>query len=205
MTKEIYITLAHKYCDDEELVLLCWNEIEVHYSKSNRHYHNLNHLMDLYAQLSDLKNGISDWDTLLFSLFYHDVIYNSRKQNNEEKSAELAVKRMLQLGLPPEKVSKCKDQIIATKSHQEAADPDTNFFTDADLSILGRDRDTYRTYCANIRKEYAIYPGFIYNKGRKKVVRHFLEMERIFKTKEFFERFEMQARDNLEKELRGLI
>lgn len=93
--------------------------------------------------------------------------------------------------------------IIATKRH-EAADYETNLFTDADLSILGSDNDTYHQYLRNIRREYSMYPGLIYNAGRKKVVLHFLGMDAIFKTKEFSERLEAQARKNLKAELSRL-
>jgi predicted metal-dependent HD superfamily phosphohydrolase len=39
---------------------------------------------------------------------------------------------------------------------------------DADLSILGKDLDTYLAYTKMIRKEYSIYPDFLYKPGRKK-------------------------------------
>jgi predicted metal-dependent HD superfamily phosphohydrolase len=90
---------------------------------------------------------------------------------------------------------------LATKTHILAADSDTNFFTDADLSVLGSDWESYSAYFKNVRKEYAIYPDFIYNSGRKEVLKHFLGMNQIFKTDFFYAKFEAQARLNLEREL----
>jgi predicted metal-dependent HD superfamily phosphohydrolase len=81
---------------------------------------------------------------------------------------------------------------------------DTNLFTDADLSILGQPWETYLAYAQNVRKEYGQYPKIIYRSGRKKVLRHFLEMERIFKTEYFFEKYEICARKNIEQELENL-
>jgi predicted metal-dependent HD superfamily phosphohydrolase len=49
-----------------------------------------------------------------------------------------------------------------------------------------------------------MYPDFLYRPGRRKVLQHFLDMERIFKTEEFASKFEKQARVNLGWELRGL-
>ena len=80
-------------------------------------------------------------------------------------------------------------------------DTDTNLFTDADLAILGTDWNSYKKYYQQIRKEYSIYPDMIYNPGRKKVLHHFLHMERIYKTVWFYNRYEQQAIINLEKEL----
>jgi predicted metal-dependent HD superfamily phosphohydrolase len=94
--------------------------------------------------------------------------------------------------------------ILATKTHVPNENPDVNFFTDADLSVLGQSFEVYIKYYENIRKEYAWYPNIIYNRGRKKVLEHFLAMERIYKTDYFFDKFEKQARSNMAEELRCL-
>ena len=111
---------------------------------------------------------------------------------------------MKEIGVQESDVKLCYEQIIATKSHSENSESDTNYFTDADLSILGRTPTKYKTYCSNIRKEYSIYPDFLYKKGRKKVVNHFLSMKKIFKTDEFYNRYEEQAKLNLQQELKSL-
>jgi predicted metal-dependent HD superfamily phosphohydrolase len=49
-----------------------------------------------------------------------------------------------------------------------------------------------------------IFPDFVYKPGRKKVLLHFLAMERIFKTDYFFHKFELLAKQNLQKELEML-
>jgi predicted metal-dependent HD superfamily phosphohydrolase len=90
---------------------------------------------------------------------------------------------------------------LATKHHQLSADEDVNYFTDADLSILGQDWGTYLDYAKKIRKEYRLYPDLAYKPGRKKVLQHFFEMESIFKTSGFRERYEAAARRNLQQEL----
>jgi predicted metal-dependent HD superfamily phosphohydrolase len=178
-----------------------WKEIESSYSAKSRHYHTLYHLKDLLQQLEQVRSEIANWDTVLFTLYYHDVVYNSRKGDNEERSAQYAIRRMKELGVPLNITGDCEKQIIATKSHQVSESGDTNLFTDADLSILGRDWEVYQRYTGNIRKEYAIYPDLIYKPGRRKVLRHFLAMERIFKTRYFYDKFERQARQNIEGEL----
>jgi predicted metal-dependent HD superfamily phosphohydrolase len=71
-----------------------------------------------------------------------------------------------------------------------------------DLCILGADPIKYVDYCGRIRKEYNIIPDIIYKPGRAKVLKHFLEMERIFKTKHFFQLYEEQARLNIGAELK---
>lgn len=201
MLKETFIELLRNYTDNYRLTNELWTEIEQHYSGKKRHYHTLQHLNNLLTQLTEFKDKIQNWDTILFTLYYHDIIYNPIKSDNEEKSAELAESRLRQIYAPNEKIELCKRQIIATKTHTKSTESDTNFFIDADLSVLGQDWDTYTSYYKSIRKEYAVYPDFLYNAGRKKVVKHFLAMDSIFKTDVFYKAFETQAKRNLTDEL----
>lgn len=201
MLKETFIELVKRYTDNVSLANELWTEIEANYSAKKRHYHTLQHLDNLFHQLFPIKEKLEDWETILFSLYYHDVVYNATKSDNEEKSAALAEKRLKQISVPLEIIERCKEQILATKSHTPSPHSDTNYFTDADLSILGQDWETYFIYCKNVRKEYSIYPDLLYNPGRKKVLKHFLTMEKIFKTDLFYDRFEKQAKENLSKEI----
>jgi predicted metal-dependent HD superfamily phosphohydrolase len=202
--KETFIQLIGNYTTDARLIAQLWNEIETNYSNKKRHYHTLTHLDNLLQQLLAVKTEIKDWDTILFTLYYHDIIYNPLKTTNEEKSAEFAQNRMQLLGVPQPIIDNCVNQILATKKHLLSEDADTNIFTDADLCILGQPWQVYEKYYKQVRKEYALYPDLIYNPGRKKVLQHFLQMQQIFKTDYFFNKFEMQAKENVEKELQQL-
>ncbi len=201
MIKKTFIKLVSTYTLDQQLIVEMWDEIERSYSDSKRYYHTLSHLDNLYLQLLSVKNHIEHFDTLLFSLFYHDIVYNPLKSDNEESSALLAEKRMQQVGVPEAIIENCKAQILATKNHVVSTTPDINYFTDADLSILGQSWDVYSTYINSIRKEYAVYPDLLYKPGRRKVVQHFLSMENIYKTPYFHNKFESQAKENLNREL----
>jgi predicted metal-dependent HD superfamily phosphohydrolase len=55
-----------------------------------------------------------------------------------------------------------------------------------------------------LRKEYSSYPDFLHNKGRKRVIKYFLFKDKIYKTKEFYERYGNQAKINLKTELEFL-
>jgi predicted metal-dependent HD superfamily phosphohydrolase len=202
--QQVFIETAKSYTTNSSLIEKLWIDIEKQYSGKKRYYHKPSHLENLYAQLSAVKTQVLDWDTLMFSLFYHDVVYNVLKHDNEEKSAALAGKRLVEINVPAAMVEKCQSQILATKAHTISAEKDTNLFIDADLSILGQPADVYKTYCAQVRKEYSVYPDVIYNPGRKKVLAHFLQMERIFKTTAFYEMFEQQTRLNIKAELERL-
>ncbi|MNL39457.1 hypothetical protein D3C87_1617380 [compost metagenome] len=108
---------------------------------------------------------------------------------------------MKQIGVSNHVIDLCRKQILATKSHLESTDSDTNYFTDADLSILGQAWEMYAMYSQNVRKEYAIYSNSIYRAGRLKVLNHFLSKHCIYKTSYFHQKFEQQAQDNLKNEV----
>ena len=201
MLKETFIGLLTNYTDNDSLTNELWTEIEKNYTSKKRHYHTLQHLDNLLKQLTEVKDEIQNWNAILFTLYYHDIIYNSLKSDNEEKSAGLAEKRLKQISVSIETIELCINQILATKSHLKSTDSDTNYFTDADLSVLGQNWETYSLYYKNVRKEYSIYPDLVYNPGRKKVLKYFLSMNRIYKTDFFFCKFETQAKRNLTNEL----
>lgn len=204
MLTDTFLQLFTNYTADHVLANNFWLEIFTKYSEPKRHYHTITHLENLIADLKEVQEQIMDWETTLFAVFYHDIIYKATSSSNEEDSAKIAQERLTEIGYPTEKIARCTTMILATKQHVYSEDTDTNLLTDADLSILGQNAEEYQEYTDNIRKEYSIYPDFVYMPGRKKVIQHFLQMERIYKTDYFFDKYEKQARVNLANELEVL-
>ncbi|RQO42504.1 hypothetical protein DBR39_01100 [Chryseobacterium sp. KBW03] len=202
--KNQFEQLCSPFTKDQQLMNDLWNEIETRYSEKGRHYHNLLHLENMFRELEEVKGKLSDFTVISFSVFYHDIIYDATSKSNEEKSAVTAEKRLTELHINKDKISIISEQILATKAHQRSDHEDTNYLLDADLSVLGKDFKTYLEYTQNIRKEYSIYPDFLYKPGRKKVLKHFLQLESIFKTDYFKDKYEAQAKENIAAELRLL-
>jgi len=196
--------LTAKYSGNDKLRHAAWDEIETAYSHKSRHYHNLQHLEYMMGLVRLYEADIANVDTMLFTIYYHDIVYNIASQDNELKSAELAVNRLESLAVPDEQIKQCRKQIMATKDHEFCTDQDSQYLVDIDLAILGEQHDEYETYAKKIRKEYQVYPFFLYKQGRKKVLEHFLNMERIYKTQALYQSREQQARANLQWELNSL-
>ena len=203
MIEEEFIGSLKNYTVDGEQRQIMWSEVEKNYSRPDRHYHNLTHLNSMLTELNLYKDKFNNWDTIIFAIVYHDLVYNTLKSNNEERSAEMAIKRLTKIAFPEKEITFCAQLIHATKKH-EPGDQETNLFTDADLSILGADPETYKAYSKQIRLEYSIYPDLIYNPGRKKVLTHFLKMHKIYKTNDFSDRYEQNAKTNIQTELNSL-
>jgi predicted metal-dependent HD superfamily phosphohydrolase len=201
MLQQIFGVLTSKTSDDQNLCHAMWKELTFNYGLPSRHYHNLKHLENLVQELEPCKMLIEDYDVVLYSVFYHDIIYNVLNKDNEESSAAMAVKALGLLGIDEYRVARCAQQIMATKNHAFHSDKDTNLFTDADLSILGKDEKTYKLYSEQVRREYAVYKDEVYYPGRAKILQHFLDMSRIYKTDFFYQKYEDQARKNIGQEL----
>lgn len=173
--------------------------LEKVYSGKSRHYHNLNHLQEMIELFDIYYSNLKNPNEVLYSIFYHDYVYKATRKDNELKSAELA------LVILPDTISLNKpfvfDAICATQLHQHNEIYDINWLIDFDLKILSKDWEDYQTYCYQIRKEYKIYPNFLYKPGRKKALEHFLEQEFIYKTEAFRNLFDEKARNNIKREI----
>ena len=77
MLKETFIELLTKFTDDISLTNKFWTEIEENYSDKKRYYHTLTHLDNLQNQLCEVKDKITNWESILFTLYYHDIVYNA--------------------------------------------------------------------------------------------------------------------------------
>lgn len=198
-----WLNLSSKYTDNKLLLNQLWKEIDKNYTFKKRHYHNLTHIGNMLRSVSIDQNDLSDPDCLEFAIWYHDIIYNATKSNNELKSAEFAQKRLKTLQIDQKKIESCVNLIISTKKHEviNAQDEDNAYLLDWDLAILGSSWKWYKDYTEKIRKEYSMFPDFMYKKGRKNVLQHFLTRPRIYYTEKYHHLWEANARNNLQKEL----
>jgi predicted metal-dependent HD superfamily phosphohydrolase len=170
------------------------------YSDPARHYHNLGHLRDILDAVRSLLGHVHDPAAVQLAAWFHDVVYDPRANDNEERSADQAEVVLRRLGLPEQTITAVRRLILQTKTH-EADDPDGWALLDADLAILGAAPDRYAAYAAAIRQEYAWVPDDAYRAGRSRVLQQFLQRKRLFRTDTFFSALEVRARTNLTQEL----
>ena len=199
--KIIFFKRLSKYTDNKKLINDTFADLLNDYTGEKRHYHDLTHVVDLLNLLEANKFLIGDDDVIFFAIWFHDAIYNTWKTNNEEKSAEMAQNVLSKTSMPPSRIEKVVNYIMATKTHVSNNDNDLNFFLDFDLSILGADEVIYEVYTRQIREEYNSFISFNYSRGRKKMLKSLLEREFIYNTPVFREKLEAKARENMEKEL----
>lgn len=203
--KERWKALSSRYTKDESRSETIFNLLVQMYTEKHRSYHNLSHIDWLLALSDSMKDEIGDYDAIRFAIWFHDAVYNTRRNDNEEKSAEMSAASLEELAVPVVTAGAVREMILATKHHHcENLTEDAKLFLDLDLSILGASEEVYRAYSEAIRKEYSWVPRFLYRRSRKKILNDFLRRERIFLTEDMRARFDLQARRNIKREIESL-
>ncbi len=174
------------------------------YTEEQRFYHNTKHLNELILLISFLEdskaiNKHQATQLFLISVF-HDAIYDPRKFDNEEKSAELFLDTVIEeivftkkLYFSPdsnteEKIKYIKnnhekatdileiyDAIIDTKTHKPRS-PISEIFSAIDLFGLSNytSQELIETE-ENVFKEYQCYDYLLYHENRLKILTEFNE------------------------------
>jgi predicted metal-dependent HD superfamily phosphohydrolase len=183
---------------------LVFDELAARYRTSDRHYHDLRHVLAVLDVVQALVGSTAS-PALLLAAWFHDAVYDPRAADNEERSAELARTLLTPLGVSGEVVAEAARLILLTKTHQCADDDrDGQVLLDADLAVLGAEEDEYDAYASAIRREYAWVPDEDYRKGRTRVLEKFLERGRIYLTDICHRAAEDRARRNLRREIAAL-
>ena len=176
------------------------------YAEPGRHYHDRRHLDECLALL-DLVPGLETHEKRLlrWAILWHDAIYDPERTDNEEQSAELARRELLDCGVGQDEAAGVARLIRLTKAHL-AGDNDRlgALLVSIDLSILGSGAERYRSYVEAVRREYAHVSDEEWRSGRAAVLKRLLGAGPLYPDPGFREQLEAQARRNMEEELRSL-
>lgn len=197
----IFYKKLSKYSDNTAFINNTFDELFRHYSSDNRQYHNLSHIIKLLNLFEEFKFNLQHEDVVFFAIWFHDAIYSTWRDDNEEKSAFWAAEVLKETSMPLVNIEKVIQYITATKTHDSNNEMDLNFFLDFDLTILGADDTIYDVYTRQIREEFSLMPSFLYKRGRRKVLNALLDRPQIYKTSVFYNMMESKARENMQREL----
>ena len=174
------------------------------YTASGRHYHTLQHIQTLLEAVQREAATLHDVAAVQLAVWFHDAVYNPLRDDNEARSAALALKFLAESGWPPARQQRVAQLIERTKDHtlpQPDTDTDLHLFLDADLGILGTSEATYWQYAQQVRQEYHLVPDFLYRRGRCKVLAKLLATPILYRTEHYRAQLEAAARHNLHAEL----
>jgi predicted metal-dependent HD superfamily phosphohydrolase len=170
------------------------------YRAPERHYHNLQHVSDCLAELDVVKEFARDPISIELALWFHDAIYDPKKNDNEEQSAEFAKIVLSRAQLPSGRIDTVTRLILATKTHA-SSDEDTRLLIDIDLAILGQPTERFDQYERQIRSEYGWVTEPVFRGKRLEILKNFFARTSIYATLPFALKYEAQARKNLQRSI----
>ncbi|MEH1789066.1 hypothetical protein [Nostoc sp.] len=183
-----------------------FNLLVAAYSTPGRYYHTLKHIDHVLNTIQILQGYTNNVAAVQLAAWFHDVVYDSQAQDNEERSADYASELLSNLGIPEIIITTVTRLILNTKDHQAAVnDYDSQVLLDADLAILATDPVQYGEYTYGIRQEYAWVAEKNYITGRQQVLEGFLKRSRIYFTPLMLEFAEPSARGNIQGEIQSLL
>ncbi|MFF8448073.1 hypothetical protein ACF06Q_10265 [Streptomyces leeuwenhoekii] len=172
------------------------------WQEPQRRYHTLTHLTAVLDHIDVLQEYADDPDLVRLAAWFHDAVYLPDRSENEERSARLAERALPEAGVSEAKTAEVARLVRLTVTHDPAEDDrDGQVLCDADLAILAAPPSGYAAYTAAVREEYHFVPGDAFREGRAAVLRHLLELPRLFRTPYGREKWEATARYNLTSEL----
>ena len=176
------------------------------YAEPHRRYHNAHHvgavLHDADRLAEKLQLRAPDRAVLTLAACAHDVVYDARPGDDERRSAQWARDWLTRAGVAEHHVARVEELVLATLSHS-APDNDVvaSVLLDADLAILGADRDTYDRYRRAVRAEFAAVDDAAWRIGRSQVLAGLLGKDPLFRTEPGRRTWETPAKANLRWEL----
>lgn len=199
--------------DPVELPAAQLGSLRESYLSPPRAYHHFGHVQEVLRHYRAVAEG-PGWHRpveVWLAVLYHDAVYVPGRSDNEIASARLAAEHIDRwwqgAGIDAGRVS---DLIRLTARHGALgagdagvgdAGDDARHFLDCDMAILGAPPATFAEYDRAIAEEYRAVPRWLYRIKRRRFFRMLLASEWIFHSVFFRERFERQARQNLDAAL----
>lgn len=174
------------------------------YAEPHRHYHTAQHLDECFACFDEIGPLAEHPAEVAIALWFHDAIYDPKRQDNEERSAAWARRTMLAAGAAPDAAARVHALVMATRHAAVPRGQDEAVLVDIDLSILGAAPGRFDEYERQVRAEYAWVPEFLFRRKRRQILDELLARASIFSTAPMRGRLEARARANLGRSLERL-
>lgn len=173
----------------------------------HRVHHGWVHIAEMLREARELPPGmVREPLRLRGGILFHDIVCVPRAQNNEQKSADFALRFYRGQNMVP-----IHGLIMATQHvfPFQYFEDDRDIICDLDLSTIGVDKDRFDRYRLNIAKEYF---GYCTSEQFDRVTQVFFsrlqdqaDRDYIYRTEFFRGRYEEQARENIKRVLSGYV
>jgi predicted metal-dependent HD superfamily phosphohydrolase len=176
------------------------------YAGHDRHYHGIDHIDECLRELDSVRWLSRQPAALETAIWFHDVVYDGRQKDNEERSAQVANEELSRLDAPEALRAEVARLVLLTRHDRDPLpdDVDGQLIVDIDLASLARPPEVFDENTRRIRLEYPHVSDADFRRGRRDLLGTFLARPRIYHTEALSRRYERQARENLTRALAGL-
>jgi predicted metal-dependent HD superfamily phosphohydrolase len=186
-----------------------FEDLDRRYREPHRFYHTWEHVRVCLEELAPARSVCRDQIAVELALWCHDAVYDPRAKDNEKRSTAIARSAAVEMGLGESVAAETEALVLATTHGENEGErgtwaTDVRVALDVDLAILGRPPREFAVYERSIRAEYSFLSDEDYRKGRSLVLTSFASRPRIYRTALFEERYERQARVNIQESLERL-
>ncbi len=194
--KQHWVQFQQQYQLDSLRAQQLYAQLAQAYAESQRHYHTVQHIVECLDLFHQVKAQLSDPFAVELAIWFHDVVYDPKASDNEAQSA-IFMQQCCHDFIPTAIVEKIGAWIEATQQHRPSTDADLNFLLDIDLAILASSPSRFTAYETQIQQEYHWVEATVYKEKRAAVLRYFHEMQPLYQTAYFQEKYELRAKQNL--------
>jgi predicted metal-dependent HD superfamily phosphohydrolase len=180
-----------------------FEELVASYEEAHRAYHRFDHVIDCLRVFDTVASAADRPAEVEAAIWFHDVVYDPKRDDNESRSANLAAHVLRDAGVDEAAARRILELVLATRHEVPPKTQDERLVLDVDLSILGRSPPEFLAFEEQIRSEYQWVPADVFHERRAAVLERFSRREPLFYTAELRSRFESQARANLATALRS--
>jgi predicted metal-dependent HD superfamily phosphohydrolase len=178
-----------------------WAALVEAWSEPHRRYHDLAHLAAVLGIVGELAADAADPDAVRLAAWYHDAVYDPRRDDNEQQSAVRARAGLRGL-VDGTRIAEVERLVLLTAGHDpQPGDADGAVLCDADLAVLASPPEAYAAYASAVREEYGHLPDEVFAAGRAAVLEQLLALPALYRLPAVAERWTARARANLTAEL----
>ncbi len=180
-----------------------YRDLRQRYSEGHRRYHTPVHIAHCLKLFDLARDDMEEPDAVEMSIWFHDVIYDARAPDNEEKSAEYFVE-VCGDEVEERFKSKVYNLIIVTIHKELPMTVDEKYMVDIDLSSFGLPWERFLKDSQAVREEFRHLNDEEFYPAQKQFLETLVERKYFCFTEFFRERHEKTARENIARYLKNL-
>ena len=180
-----------------------YKEVNSYYSEPGRYYHTPKHIEHCLTQFDLASAEMEDADAVEIAIWFHDLIFDVRANDNELQSARRFVE-LANASMDADFKARVHDLIMTTAPPRLPKTTDQKFMLDIDLSSFGLPWEDMLRDSIAVKQESPQLSDAEFFPGQRAFLESLVSRETFYFTEFFRSRIEDRARSNIARYLQNL-